>query len=331
VVEHAAEPGESAQDKGPALFVFAAAPLLTVTIEAGPDGGPQIHLHAGGQGVWIARMAATLGLDVRLCGVFGGETGGVLSGLIEREGITVRRVPAAGTNGAYVHDRRGGERVEVADMPPTPLSRHDVDELYGASLAEGLDVEVAVLAGPRSDTALPASTYARLAADLTGAGVKVVADLSGEPLTAALEGGLSVLKVSHEDLIADGRAKSDDPDALRAAMKELVGAGAERVVVSRAGEPAFALADDDMLEVEAPALSRVDHRGAGDSMTAGIAAGLARGTSFPDALRLGAAAGALNITRHGLATGQRDAVDRLVERVVVRQYTGNQYTGNAKE
>ena len=45
-------------------MVFSPAPQLTVTVEQGPD-GPDIHLHAGGQGVWQARMIASLGVPVR--------------------------------------------------------------------------------------------------------------------------------------------------------------------------------------------------------------------------------------------------------------------------
>ena len=48
------------------LAVFAPSPVLTVTIEAGPD-RPEVHLHPGGQGFWVARMAANLGAEVVLC------------------------------------------------------------------------------------------------------------------------------------------------------------------------------------------------------------------------------------------------------------------------
>nr|WP_232303965.1 PfkB family carbohydrate kinase [Pseudofrankia sp. DC12] len=56
----------------------------------------------------------------------------------------------------------------------------------------------------------------------------------------------------------------------------------------------------------APTFHLVDHHGAGDSMTAGITAALARGADMIKALRLGAASGSLNTTRPGLATGERD-------------------------
>ncbi len=53
-------------------------------------------------------------------------------------------------------------------------------------------------------------------------------------------------------------------------------------------------------------------------MTAGIAVALARGEDAEQALRRGAAAGAVNVTRHGLASGRRETIDRLTERVEVR-------------
>src|SRR5437868_4058290 len=119
-------------------FVFAPDPLLTVTVEAGGE-GDEIHLHAGGQGFWVAQMIANLGVDVLLCGPFGGESGRVVRSLVEKGGITVRSIATAGSNGAYVHDRRGGARLTVAETPPDPLGRHELDDLYGASLVAGLE------------------------------------------------------------------------------------------------------------------------------------------------------------------------------------------------
>lgn len=166
----------------PRAVVFAPSPLLTVTIEAQPDGGPEIHLHAGGQGVWIARMLATLGLDVLLCTALGGETGTVLRELFREAGADAHVVDIAGNNGAYVHDRRAGERAEVAEVPAPALNRHELDALCNATLVEGLQADVVVLGGPDGDGVLAPDTYRRLAADLAGRGACVVADLSGRYL-----------------------------------------------------------------------------------------------------------------------------------------------------
>jgi 1-phosphofructokinase len=300
--------------------VLAPDPLLTVTVEAALDGHDEIHLHAGGQGFWVARMVEALGVPVTLCGPFGGESGRVVRSIIEQQRLSVRAVEAAGSNGAYIHDRRRGERVPVAQTPPAPLSRHEVDELYGAALVTGLDSSVCILGGPGPWDApvIPPDTYRRLATDLRANRRIVVADLRGEPLGCALEGGLTVLKVSHEELFADGWAEDDRLETLVAAMEKLHAAGAEHVVVTRAEDPALALIDGSVVEVIPPPLEPVDHRGAGDSMTAGVSAGLARGLPIEEALRLGAAAGGLNVTRRGLATGDRREIERLANHVELR-------------
>src|SRR5699024_2265146 len=94
----------------PTVCVLAATPQLTVTIESGAEGRPEIHVHAGGQGLWVSRMASSLGAHVVLCGPFGGETGDIVAHLAERGGLTLRPTPYSGSNGAYVHDRRDGQR-----------------------------------------------------------------------------------------------------------------------------------------------------------------------------------------------------------------------------
>ena len=239
----------------------------------------------------------------------------MLRALIDAEGIEVRGVFGDFRNGAYVHDRRGGERVTVAEAPGDPLTRHLLDELYGQALAEGLRAGVALLSGPADPRILPPQVYRRLAGDLGRNGVLVVADLSGEYLAEALRGGLYLVKVSHEELIADGRAAGAERDDLVTAMCELRAAGAGAVVVTRAERPALALIGPTVYEVVMPRLEPADPRGAGDSLTAGMAAGLARGAGVGAAVRIGAAAGSLNVTRHGLGTGRGDLVGELTGRI----------------
>jgi 1-phosphofructokinase len=297
--------------------VFAPDPLLTVTVEAAPD-GDEIHLHAGGQGFWVAQMIANLGVEVSFCGPFGGESGRVVHTLVgQDQAITIRAIETVGSNGVYVHDRRNGERVTVAESPPDPLGRHELDDFYGAALVGGLEADVVVLAGPGpwENPVLPPDHYRRLTTDLRANDKPIVADLCGEPLLSALEGGLTVLKVSHEELQADGRVKEPDEDGLVEAMFQLHKEGADNVLITRAEEPALALVEGEIITVRPPTLQVVDHRGAGDSMTAGLAAGLARGLDLVAALRLGAAAAGLNVTRRGLATGDRREIERLAAHI----------------
>jgi 1-phosphofructokinase len=302
------------------VVVFAPSPLLTVTIED-RAGVPDIHVHAGGQAVWQARMISSLGVRVVLCATLGGEAGDVLRHLLPSEGVELRAVPVDSRNGGYVHDRRDGDRDPVAEAPGSPLDRHEQDALYEMMLHEGITHGTALLGGPNSDDVIPAALYARLATDLSRNGCRVAADLSGKRLDAVLEGGPFVIKVSHEELLADGRAENDDPATLVAAMRQLRAEGAGTVIVSRAADPALALLPEgeesgsDILEIHVPELTPAETRGAGDSMTAGVVASLVQGEPVQDALRTGAACGALNVVRRGLGTGGADAIRALAGRV----------------
>jgi 1-phosphofructokinase len=293
---------------------------LTVTVERrGQE--DEIHVHAGGQGYWLARLIRALGLDVTLCATFGGETGRIARNLLESEGFDVRPVTTEGSNGAYIHDRRSGERQEIASMRPTPLSRHEADELYGASLVAALRAAVCVLGGPSDPEAVAPELYGRLATDLRSNDKVVVADLSGELLETVLGSGVTVVKVSDDELIRHGYAAGPEEVDLVEAMQELVAMGAESVIVSRAEMGALGLLRGRFVEASAPQLQTVDARGAGDSLTAGVACALARGESFEAALQLGVAAGALNVTRRGLGSGHRDDIERLAECVEVRPFS----------
>lgn len=170
------------------IAVFAPAPVLTITVEPGGD-RPEVHLHAGGQGLWVARLAATLGAEVVLCCALGGEPGRVLRGLIEApEAVTLRAVQAATPSGVYIHDRRGGSRSEIVNVESRPLGRHAADELYGVALGAGLDADLSLITGSQPADILPADLYRRLVSDLRQNGRRVIADLTGPPLGATLRG-----------------------------------------------------------------------------------------------------------------------------------------------
>ncbi|MFI5896456.1 1-phosphofructokinase family hexose kinase [Actinoplanes sp. NPDC051513] len=296
------------------VMVFAPAPQLTVTIEQQHE-LPELHVHPGGQGIWQTRMITSLGAEVILCCAVGGEVGRVLKPLLDFKGVTLRTVPRETGSGWYVHDRRDGQRRSIAEIAGAPLTRHELDELYNLALAEGLRAGIAILSGPAHPSVIRPDVYGRLAADLRANGCKVIADLCGDHLQAVLSAGLNVVKVSHEELIADGLSPDDSEKNLTNALLKLHDDGAEAVLVSRADAGALAMINEEIYRVGTPKLTLTDGRGAGDSMTAGVAAVLARGGEMSEAVRTGAAAGALNVTRHGLGTGHLDAVQVLTERI----------------
>jgi 1-phosphofructokinase len=302
----------------PRLAVLAPSPIVTVTVERAGPTAAEIHFHPGGQGFWVARMAASLGVNVVLCAALGGESGRVARALLDEQRVELRSVSCRRPSGAYIHDRRSGERVELAAVPSPALNRHELDELFGVAVTAGLECGVLLLTGS-SPQVVPPDFYGRLAADLRNNGCRVLADLTGPALEGALGGGLDVLKLSDEELLSAGRIRTRELSEICAAAEELVRTGADNVLVTRAAEGAIVLAGAELLEIRGPRFTALDPHGTGDSMFAALGAGLAGGLTLRQALRVAGAAGALNATRRGLGSGSRSEVERLAASVDIKQ------------
>jgi 1-phosphofructokinase len=307
---------------GGKVAVFGPNPMLSITIEAlTAEGGDDIHLHPAGQGVWVARMAAELGAQANLCGFIGGEGGTVLRPLLEQLPIELSLVETAEASGVYIHDRRSGERVPVSQSAAMPASRHEVDDLFSATVAAALDADVLAVCGPYPDEALPLEIYGKLVADVGANGTPSVVDLSPPRLNSALEGKPAVVKINDWQL-ASYISDSVEGDArLRAAAEQLLEAGAEAAIVTRAEEPALVLRGEEAWTLVPPRFERGAREGCGDAMMGALTACVAQGRDWEETLRIGAAAGAANFLRNGLGSADLTTVEKLAHRVELRPVT----------
>lgn len=302
------------------VTVFGPHPMLAITVEAlTSEGGDDIHLHAAGQGVWVARMAAELGAEPILCGFIGGESGAVLRPLLEQMEVEMRLVETAEASGAYLHDRRSGERVPIAQSASMPPSRHEIDELFSTTVTAALDSGVLAVCGPYPGEALPLEIYGNLVADVKANGTPVVVDLSRPRLDSALEGEPDLVKINDWELAGYIEGPVDSEERMRAAVQKLIDAGAGAAIITRAGEPAMVVRGDEAWELVPPRFERGSREGCGDSMMGGLAACMAAGLGWEETLRTAAAAGAANFLRHGLGSGSRAVVEGLAKKVELRR------------
>jgi 1-phosphofructokinase len=296
-------------ERKPRVAIFSPNPMVSIAIESfSSEGGDDIHIHAAGQGVWVARMAAELGADPVLCGFIGGEVGTVLRPLLEE-------MPASGT---YIHDRRSGEREPLAQSAAFPASRHEVDELFSVAVAVALDCDLLAVCGPYPENTVPLEIYGGLVVDAKANGVPVIVDLSSPRLEKSLEGKPDLVKINDWQIAGFIAGAVDTEERMRAAMERVRDEGAETVIVTRAGDPALALHDGRFTELKPPKFERGAREGCGDSMMGALAATIAAGHEWEDVLRLSAAAGATNFLHSGLGTGSRAVIEELAPRVELR-------------
>ncbi len=302
----------------PRIAVFGPNPLLSITIEARAAGRDDVHLHAGGQGVWASRVAGELGTRAVLCGFIGGETGAVLGPLLEHAVGEARLVSSAAASGCYVIDRRRGERVLISQATSDPPSRHELDDLFSITCTTALDADALLICNPYPGDTLPLELYGNLASDVGANGTPVFADLSSPRLDSVLEGRPAVVKVNDWELAEFVVGPVDTPESLREAATRLLDAGADSVIVTRGAEPALVLHDDEAHWLIPPRLERGAREGCGDAMMGALTASIAAGRPWDEALRLGAAAGAANFLRHGLGSPRGTTIQELLPSVELR-------------
>jgi 1-phosphofructokinase len=300
----------------PRIAIFGPDPLLSISLHRRADGSDEVHLHAAGQGVWVARMVEQLGGVPVLCGYAGGETGAVVASRLAHTNAELRLVPTASPTGCYVTDRRGPEDDVLAHAPATSPTRHEADALLSKTCAVATGADALVVCNPYPDDGFPAEAYAELVTDVVATGVPVYADLSTPRLDAALTGRPDLVKLNDWELAQFVRGPVDGP-LLAVAAEQLQTRGARTVIVTRGERTAFAFTADGAFEIVPPPLPSGHREGCGDAMMGALAVALARGDPLEQALALGAAAGAANFLRRGLASATRDVVEELMPRVAV--------------
>jgi 1-phosphofructokinase len=313
----ASELSVNAEHPRPRVAVFAAHPLLTVTLEREGPEREQVHFHAGGQGVWVARMVECLGAEPLLCGFLGGESGTLLEPLLEQLGGELRLVRTASASGCYVTDRRSGERRLLTCTLSDPPSRHELDDLFSVACAEGIACGWLVVTNPMPADALPLELYGDLVADARASGCRTLVDLSSPRLESALRGEPDLVKLNDWELAEFVRGPVSEPAQLHAAALTLRQQGAQAVIVTRGELPALVLAGERAWTLSTPRLQHGFREGCGDAMMGALAASWASGEPFERAVVVGAAAGAANFLRHGLGSASREVIERLTESVTL--------------
>ncbi|KAA2211394.1 1-phosphofructokinase family hexose kinase [Teichococcus oryzae] len=271
----------------------------------------------GGGGVNVARVVRELGGDTLAVILAGGVTGRFLEQLLDEAGVPRHTVPIQGRTriSQTVLERSTGlEYRFVAEGPEVSASE------WGAALEAVRHLEDGWLVASGSlPLGVPADFYARLAAQVTARGVRVVLDTSGDALRLALEqGGLEMVKPSLGEFEKALGRKLPDHAAQEAAAMEVVRSGKVRLLaVTLGSEGALLARAEGPLRLPALPVEVRGAVGAGDSFVAAMTMALADGRSPDDAFAWGVAAGAAAVSQAGTAHPAREDVAKLRGKVAI--------------
>ncbi len=275
-------------------------PVLRIAREAVTVGG------AGN----VARNLSAIGTETRLFGVVGDDPAGrEAAEVLSFENAVTLSLSADGARPTTVKTRfiAGGQQ----------LLRTDEEELTALSdgLLETLSTEVAASVSSGDCGALILSDYGKgvltdamikAAIDAArAAGVPVVVDPKGIDFTRYR--GAGVITPNRRELGAASRMPVDNDAEVAAAARHLIETcGLDAVIATRGADGMTVVTGSD--EVHLPALARevFDVSGAGDTVVATVAAGLAAGMSVVDAAQLANVAAGIVVAKVGTAVVRLD-------------------------
>ena len=278
----------------------------------------EVHDYASGKSINVARVAHTLGEDALTTGFVGGSRGAQLCLDLDVAGIhhDFVQVSPQTRQCVTVIDRSTGTATElVEESKPVEASA------WGAldrKLENLLPREkVWILSGTLPPGA-PVDFYARWVRSAREADALVVLDARGEPMRVALQHPGFVLKINRDELAATVREDLPDASRLLEAMRSFCPADG-RIVITMGAAGALASDGQSAWQVKSPMVRAISAVGSGDAFAAGLAIGLSRGESLPQACQLAAACGAANALTSLAGHLRAEDVDRLRAEVHIEQ------------
>ena len=274
----------------------------------------------GGGGINVARVATALGCLAAAVYPAGGHTGDLLEDLVGELGLDGRRIHIerpTRTNTTVV-EREGGRqfRFNVPGPELTPRERDACLSHVQELLTEGTTL---VLSGSLPRGVAPAF-YGQVIDAARRRSARVVADTSGEALRAVAGQGVSLLKPNLRELAQLLETDRADPATAGDDAARLVERGvADVVVVSMGSDGAWLASREGRWRAESPDVKVRSAIGAGDCMVAALAIALAEGATGDETLRQGVAAGSAAVLTEGTGLLEREAYERLLRKVKVRE------------
>jgi 1-phosphofructokinase family hexose kinase len=294
-------------------------------------------LVAGGKGLNVARAAASLGADVTAVALLAGHAGRWIADALAGEGIAARLAWCDGETRSCIaiHDAHDESLTELNEAGPS-VDQAAWERLVGALRAELLAGSVGAVGLVTVSGSLPPGApsdgIAQLVAVSRAAGVPIGVDCSGEALRRALLERPTLVKLNLAEAEAtisrartdraagtDGTSGSNGDEARAVALaRELTERTGGATIVTRGLGGAVAVAPDGrLMRISPPAVRGSYPVGSGDAFLAGVATAMLRGSSFDEALRLGAAAAAANSQRRGAGRLEPAKVRELLPNVSV--------------
>jgi tagatose 6-phosphate kinase len=254
----------------------------------------KLHSEPGGKGINVAKILKSLGIPVTVTGFVGGFNGEYICQRLDQMGIEHQFVEVESESRLCINVIDEERRTQTEILEPGPTITNSQWELLKnrvGKLAE--QSEVIVFSGSLPQ-GTPVDAYFQLIELANQKGTKTILDSSGEAFTAALAAQPFMVKPNREELAAYLHKSDISRREIWETMQRWHAAGISLVVVSLGSEGAFVSDRGQFYQVIPPSVQVVNPVGSGDSLVAGMTAGLYLQLGMEETLILATAAAVAN-------------------------------------
>ncbi len=267
---------------------------------------------AGGKGINVSRVLASLGYESLILGLQGGNVGAAIEADLIASQLPYELVPIVGQTRRSVGivDRSTGDATVLNEAGPD-VSGEEWERLT-QTVARHLPQASTLVVSGSLPPGIGQAGVAELAQLAVAASVPVIVDTSGPSLLDAVAVGPDVVKPNaHEIASATG---IHDPLEGAAALIER---GAKAVVVSLGADGMCVVTADQTLRAKPTRTISGNPTGAGDAGVAALAAGLAFSNSWEDRLRQAVAVSAAAVAHPLAGSFDPDVYESMLTDVLV--------------
>jgi 1-phosphofructokinase family hexose kinase len=249
---------------------------------------------ASGKSINAAKVARLLGEEVVATGFLGGDGGRFIRAQLDQFGIKHKFVDVRQRTRTCITviDEQNGQSTELIEEPE-PIDPAAWDQLRRTYKELVATARIVILSGSLPPGG-PIEFYAECVSIAHGAKARSIVDARGEVMAQAIFAKPYLIKPNEDELAETTGVPIDSDGTLREAVREVLQAGATWCLVTRGGEPAIVASEEGSCQITPPGVQVVSPIGSGDALAAGVAVGLLRNMSVPDAAKLGVACGSAN-------------------------------------
>ncbi|HLJ68226.1 MAG TPA: 1-phosphofructokinase family hexose kinase [Chloroflexota bacterium] len=260
----------------------------------------------GGKGANVARALRMLGEPVRITGFLGGSPAPILRSWCDEAGIGQRWIETAGESRTCVIVVDPSTAAQSVVNEPGPFITPDELAALRAELERGLVPDSILCIAGSAPPGVPDTFYAEVVELARERGVRTLADVAGSVLRTVVAAHPWALTPNLDEARA---AFGGEDDAETLARRLQAAAGVTILTLGAGG--AILATQGCRYRFTPPSVRTVNAVGSGDALVAGFLAGVSRGRSPVEAMRLGIACGASNAARLEPQIGPPEEIDRL--------------------